>query len=233
MYLYGVYAVALATLLATTWLQITSAAVVGSAKHVAVRYANVALERAQDELLDSLAAQVLAHGPSGPFVAPAPSAAVPACSAQPCAIFVATQVQIAGQTAAGTTGNAVAANVQQQTGVAEGRVAAILTSAVTNAAGGLLARATRRVTLRTFAVAPYVALGGVDDGVAGNASVADFAGSCDGSSCGGTDNRIHALLRCADPVTPANCAGQPYRSADTFSSKGWQNANAASDGWSR
>jgi len=233
MYLYGVYAVPLASLLATAWLQLTSATIVASAKHVAQRYANVALERAQDELLDSLASQVIAHGPGGPFVAPSPAAAVPACGAPPCAMVVATQVQLAGQTAAGTTGNATAANVQQQSGVAENRVAAVVSGIVTNAAGGLLARASRRVTLRTFAVAPYVALDGVDEAVAGNANVADFAGTCDGPSCGGTDNRIHALLRCADPVTPANCNGQPYRSADAFSSSAWQNANVGSDGWSR
>jgi hypothetical protein len=231
MYLYGVYAVALAALLATTWLQLASAGIIAAAKHVAVRYAGTALERAQDELLESVAAQVASTGPSGPFSAPTPGPPLAACPTTPCAFVVATQSRLEGETAQTSAGESVAANLQQNSGVAEQRVAASLSSIVSNAGGGVLARATRRITLRTFAAPPYVALSGVDEPVAGNANVADFAGSCDGTrTCG--DNRIHALLRCYDPVTPANCAGQKYRSADAFASKTWRNDNATARTWS-
>jgi hypothetical protein len=234
MYLYGVFSLGLAALLATTWLQLASIGIIAGARHVAARYANVALERAQDDLMEALAAQVAASGPRGPFLAPTPGPPQPACAAPPCAFLIATQAQLSGQTAAMFPGVAVAANVQQNAGVAEQRVAALLTVTIANAGGAVFARAVRRVTLRTFAVAPYVALSGVDEPIAANPNVADFAGTCDGNaSCGGVDNRIHALLRCHDPVRPANCAGQLYRQADTFSSNTWQNGNATTDSWSR
>jgi hypothetical protein len=234
MYLYGVFSLGLAALVATTWLQLASVGIVAGARHVAERYANVALERAQDDLMESLALQVAASGPRGPFVAPTPGPPQPACAAPPCAFLIATQAQLSGQTAVTLPGDAVAANVQQNAGVGEQRVAALLTVTIANAGGAVFGRAVRRVTLRTFAVAPYVALSGVDEAVAANPNVADFAGTCDGNAtCGGVDNRIHALLRCHDPVTPANCAGQPYRQADTFSSNSWQNGNATTDSWSR
>ena len=234
MYLYGVFSIGLAALLATTWLQVASIGIVAGARHVTERYANVALERAQDDLMESLAAQVAASGARGPFVAPTPGPPQPACAAPPCAFLIATQVRLSGQTAATLPGDAVAANLQQHAGVGEQRVAALLTVTIANAAGAVFARAVRRVTLRTFAVAPYVALSGVDEPVASNPNVADFAGTCDGiAACGGVDNRIHALLRCHDPLTPANCAGEAYRQADTFSSNTWQNGNATTDAWSR
>jgi hypothetical protein len=232
MYLYGLYAVALASLLATAWLQVTAAGIVAAGKHLAVRYANAALERAQDDALDSLAAQVGAGGAAGPFVAPSPAPPYSACATAPCAFVAATNVQLAGQTASGA-GESVAANLQANTGVGEGRVAVLLASTITNANGGILARATRRITVRTFAAPPYVALSGVDEPVAGNANVADFAGSCDGSAACGSDTRIHALLRCNDPVTPANCAGQGYRPADAFATSTWHNAAASTAAWSR
>jgi len=234
MYLYGVFSLGLAALVATTWLQLASVGIVAGARHVAERYANVALERAQDDLMESLALQVAANGPRGPFVAPTPGPLQPACAASPCAFLIATQAQLSGQTAVTLPGDAVAVNVQQNAGVGEQRVAALLTITIANAGGAVFARAVRRVTLRTFAVAPYVALSGVEEPVAANPNVADFAGTCDGNTtCGGVDNRIHALLRCRDPVTPANCAAQPYRQADTFTSNTWQNGNATTDSWSR
>jgi len=233
MYLYGTYAVVLAALLATTWLEITFAGIVAAGKHVAAKYASVALERAQDELLDSLAAQVATSGAAGPFVAPASGPPLSACAAPPCAFVVTTQAQLAGQTSANAGGESIAANLQQNAGVGERRVAAVVSSTVSTASGAVLARATRRITVRTFAVAPYVALSGADEPVTGNANVADFAGSCDGNASCGNDMRIHALLRCNDPVTPANCVGQPYRPADAFSNSAWHNSNATVDTWTR
>ena len=241
MYLYAVFAIALSALLATTWFQISTAAIVNSAKHVAARYAGVALERAQDDLLESIAAQIAAGGPDVQFTAPPSGPAVATCASAPCALFVATSVHLSGQTgqqAAQTSGSpgaeSVAPNLQQNIGVGERRVSAIVTVTVANAGGAALAQFSRRLTLRTFAVAPYVALSSVDEAVAGNPNVADFGGSCDGStSCGSTDNRIHALLRCSDPVTPSNCNGRPYLPADSFSSSSWSNANASSGAWSR
>jgi len=241
MYLYAVFAIALSALLATTWFQISTAAIVNSAKHVTARYANVALERAQDDLLESLAAQIAAGGPNVQFNAPPAGPPVAACASAPCAFFVATSVRLSGQTgqqAAQTSeslgAESVAPNVQQNNGVGERRVSAVVTVTVANAGGGLLVRSSRHLTVRTFAVAPYVALSAVDEAVAGNPNVADFAGSCDGStSCGSTDNRIHALLRCSDPATPSNCNGRPYAPADSFASSTWPNANASSDAWSR
>jgi hypothetical protein len=228
----------LTALLATTWFQISTAAIVNSAKHVAQRYATASLERAQNDLLESISAQIAASGPGVRFTAPALVPPAPACASSPCAFFVATSVRLSGQTGqpggASSGGESTASNVQQHEGVGEERVAAIVSVIVTNAPGAVLARASRRLTLRTFGVAPYVALTGVDEPVAGNANVADFAGSCDGSaSCGNNDNRIHALLRCSDPVTPSNCDGQPYRRDDTFNSSLWHNANASADAWSR
>jgi hypothetical protein len=234
MYLYGLFCLVVATLLGLTWLEVTAAGIVTSARHVAVRYAGVALERAQDDVMESIATQIAAGNTNGPVVAPTPGPLVPACSSPPCAFSIATSVALAGQTQAATNGNVVALNQQQNAGVGEQRVAAILTATASNAAGAVLATASRRIVFRVFLVPPYVALSSADEPTAERSNVEDFAGTCDGSAaCGGVDNRIHALVRCSNPVAPDACAGVPDLPADAFASNSWQNADAASSSWSR
>ena len=218
-------------LLAGAWLQMTSAGVLAAAKHVAVRYANVALERAQDDLAEAIAGQVASGGSDGPFAAPPAGAPVAAG-----VFFVATQTEIGGQTSAQATSgatNVTASNLQRNAGVVEHRVGATLEVTVSNAGGAVLARATRRVTVRTFAAWPYVAIAGADEANADGYAVADFAGSCDGSgACGGVDSRIHAVMRCADAVAPELCAGHPDVPVDAFADQTWYDPNADAKPWS-
>ena len=179
-----------------------------------------------------MAAQVAASeqsggGAPGSLVAPTPGPPTPACSQAPCAFSISTSVTLAGQTQTASSGNVVASNDQQNPGVGEQRVAATLTATASNAAGAVISTATRRIVLRVFGVPPYVALSSVDEPTADDSNVEDFAGTCDGSaSCGGIDNRIHALLRCSDPANPSACNGLPDQPADSFSSNSWQNADA-------
>jgi hypothetical protein len=238
-YLYALFCLVLAALLGLTWLEVTAAGIVTSVRHVAARYVAIGLERAQDDVMESIAAQVVTAEQSGagtstPLVAPTLGPPIPACAQAPCAFSVSTTVALAGQTQNTSSGNVVALNDQQNPGVGEQRVAAILTATASNAAGAAISSATRRIVLRVFGVPPYVALSSVDEPTADNSNVEDFAGTCDGStSCGGVDNRIHALLRCSDPANPSACNGLPDRPADSFSSNAWQNADAAPPTWSR
>lgn len=233
-YLQAVFAIVVSAVLALAWFQVTAARILIDARHIAGRYATTALERAQDDLMESIAVQVAAGNLSGPFAAPTPGPPLPTCTgATPCAFTIATSVSLAGGTQTSGTGNVVAANLQHNGGVAEQRVAGVVTATVQTASGAVFASVARRIELRTFAAYPYVALSGADEPTAERSTVADFAGTCDGSaSCGGSDNRIHAWLRCADP-NPANCAGAPLLPADTFASPAWQNGNAAAPAWSR
>ncbi len=243
MYLYALFCLVLATLLGLTWIEVTAAGVLTSARHVAARYVGVALERAQDDVMESIANQTAANVQSGstaPLVAPSPGPPLPACSTAPCAFSIATSVALAGQTQgesaeqAQPNGNVVALNDQQNPGVGEQRIAAVLTASASNLAGAIIATSSRRIVLRVFQVPPYVALSSVDEPTAAGGNVQDFAGTCDGSaSCGGVDNRVHALVRCSDPATPAACNGLPDLPADSFTSNSWQNADAAPSAWSR
>jgi hypothetical protein len=233
-YLQAVFAIVVSAVVTLAWFQVTAARILIDARHLAGRYATTALERAQDDLMESIAVQVAAGNLSGPFVAPTSGPPLPACTgATPCAFTVTTSVALAGATQASGAGNVVAANLQRNGGVAEQRVAAVVTVTVQSASGAVFANVARRIELRTFAAYPYVALSGVDEPTVERSTVADFAGTCDGSaSCGGNDGRIHAWLRCADP-NPANCAGAPLLPADTFASPAWQNSNAVAPAWSR
>jgi hypothetical protein len=239
MYLYALFCLILATLLGLTWLEVTTAGIVTSARHVAARYVSIGLERAQDDLMESIAAQVVTAQQSGagaslPLVAPTPGPPIPACAQAPCAFAVSTTVALAGQTQNASGGNVVALNDQLNSGVGEQRVAATVTATAADAGGAVISSATRRVVLRVFAVPPYVALSSSDEPTVDNGNVEDFAGTCDGStSCGGVDNRIHALLRCSDPANPSACSGLPDQPVDSFSSNAWQNADAAPPAWSR
>jgi hypothetical protein len=237
MYLYALFCLVLATLLGLTWLEVTAAGIVTSARHVAARYVGVALERAQDDVMESIANQTAANVQSGsaaPLVAPSPGPPLPACAAAPCPFSITTSVALAGQTQPASSGNVIALNDQQNPGVGEQRMAAVLTATASNAGGAVLATSTRRVVLRVFAVPPYVALSSVDEPTTAGGNVQDFAGTCDGrASCGGVDNRVHALVRCSDPATPAACNGLPDLPSDSFASNAWQNADAAPSAWSR
>jgi hypothetical protein len=229
-YLQAIAIGAIVAMLAGAWVQLASASVLTAAKHVAARYANVALERAQDDVAESIASQVASGSPDGPFVAPVSSAPV---ASGP--FYVATHVEIGGQTGAKTlSGNVTASNLQRNAGVVENRVGATLGVTVSNAGGAVLAQATRRVTFRTFGAWPYVAIAGADEASIDGLAVADFAGSCDGSaSCGGIDNRIHAVMRCADAAEPERCAGSPDIPVDAFANQTWNDPNADVKPWSR
>ena len=237
-YLYGLFALTLATALGLGWLEVSAANLAFSARYAAQRYAAVALERAQDDVMESVANQValnpqIANG-SQPLLAPTPGPPLPACAQPPCALAVATSVTLAGQTGNGGAANVVALNAQGHPAVAEQRVSATLTATASNGAGAALATVSRRVVLRVFAVPPYVALSSADEPTSDDGNVEDFAGTCDGNAaCGGVDNRVHALLRCSNPDQPALCAGAPYVADDSFSSNAWSNANAAAPTWSR
>lgn len=241
MYLQALFAVVVATTLGLAWLQLTALRVTIAARQVGARYATAGLERAQSDLMQSLAVQIAGGNVGGPFAAPTAGPAAAACAnPSPCSFQLTTSALLAGTTQAPSgaqatnAGNVVAANQQQNLAVGEQRIAAVITATVTNLAGATVASATRRLVLRTFAAPPYVALSAADEATAENSDVGDFAGTCDGSvACGGVDNRIHALLRCADLSTPDNCAGVPDLPADTFADNRWQNLNAQRPSWSR
>jgi hypothetical protein len=236
MYLQALWFMVFASVLASAWLAAGYATVLGEAKHAALRSAGLAVERAQDALVESIAAQVAAG--KSTFVAPTPGPGVPICprrshQSDPCPFIVSTIVTLAGQTGARDgDGNQTAQSVQRDPGVGEQRVAAIVTAEVTGKRGTPIAALTRHVTLRTFAAWPYAALSGSDEPTTGGYAVGDFAGTCAGGACG-DDNRIHAVLQCSDPGDPQACAGQPLLPADDFADARWHDANAVSNGWSR
>jgi hypothetical protein len=236
MYLQALWFLVFATLLATAWLQATYATVAAAAKHAALRAANLATERAQDALIESIALQVQAGAPS--YVAPTPSPPVPVCPSAPphgaaCPLQVSTEVTLAGQTGQpGSGDNQVATARQLNPAIAEQRLAAVVTATVSNAGGAFVTSLARHVTLRTFGAWPYAALSGSDEPTLDGYAVGDFAGACAGGPCG-ADSRIHAVLECSDPGNPSACQGQPPLPVDDFKDTKWHDANADPTGWSR
>ncbi len=236
MYLQVLWALVIFAILASAWLGATRAEVTAAARHAAMRAANVALERAQDALVESVAVQAAAGATS--FTAPTPSPPESICPTPPpgapaCPFFVATSVALAGQTASGVTPpNQTAYNLQTNARVAEQRLAAVVTATVTARAGPAVGELSRRVTLRTLAAWPFAAVAGTDEPTIDGRSVGDFAGACDGGVCG-ADSRIHAIEECSDPSQPQNCVGQSPLPVDAFTSRPWRDNNAESSGWSR
>jgi hypothetical protein len=236
MYLQALWFLVFAAVLSSAWLEATYATVAAAARHAALRAANLASERAQDALIESIALQVQAG--SSTYIAPSPSPAVPVCPSAPprgpaCPLWVATEVALAGQTGqTGSGDNQVAAARQLNPAVEEQRVAAIVTATVSNAGGAFVASLSRHVTLRTFGAWPYAALSGSDEPTLDGYAVGDFAGACAGGPCG-ADSRIHAVLQCSDPGNPSACQGQPPLPVDDFKDTKWHDANADKAGWSR
>jgi hypothetical protein len=232
-YLQALWALVLCAILSAAWLDATAAATLAAARHAALRAASVALERAQDMLVESVAAQA-ATG-AAVFSAPSPGPPVPACprNGKPCPLWVATSVVLAGQTGAGQGGaNQTALNVQGQAAILEQRLGATVTAVVTTPSGATVAQLSRRVTLRTLATWPYVTLSGSEEPSVEGIAVGDFAGACTGGSCG-DDSRVHAVLVCSDPSQPQRCAGRPDLPVDAFTSPPWYDGNAAPQGWSQ
>ncbi|MGH7716864.1 MAG: hypothetical protein ACREML_12805 [Vulcanimicrobiaceae bacterium] len=223
-----------------------------SAKHAAAHYAQIALTPGRRQLLNGLATQI-ASGTRA-LEAPAPLAEEPACESTPCPFTLATTFALQGTLGDDESPNVVATEIQQHPKIAEGRVAATITETVRATDGTPLAVRTEYVTLRTFAVPPFVAIDGLTD--ASGARDVPFEGdaggcnpslpsACDAnnSSSGSTpapvasmnpaDTRIHALRECVSNGT-GTCP-QQFVSADptnTPAQSAWYNANAES-GWSR
>jgi hypothetical protein len=235
-YLQALWALALCAVLAAAWLDAAGASALAAARHAAMRAAELAIDRSQDVLVETLAAE--AEGGAGVFTAPSPGPAIPVCpgaseGGSPCPLWVSTAVTLAGQTGAGSNGaNQTALNVQGQPAVAEQRVGATVSAVVATAAGVPVAQLSRRITIRTLATWPYATLSGSDEPSVEGIAVGDFAGACSGGTCG-DDARVHAVLTCSDPAQPQLCAGQGYVPVDAFTSPPWYDANAAPSGWSQ
>ena len=232
-YLQALWALVLCAILSAAWLDATAVATVAAAKHAALRTAAVALDRAQDVLIESIAAQAAAG--ASLFTAPSPGPAEPIClpGERKCPLRVATTSSLAGQTGAGSGGaNQTALNVQAQAAIVEQRLGATVTAVVSNAGGVQIASVSRRLTLRTLATWPYVTVSSSDEPSVEGIAVGDFAGSCSGGVCG-DDSRVHAVLSCSDPAQPQLCQGQGYIPVDAFTSPPWYDANAVPAGWSQ
>lgn len=232
-YLQALWALVLCAVLSAAWLDATAAATLAAARHASLRAAGVALDRAQDVLVEALAAQ--AEAGATIFTAPTAGPRVALCppDIRPCPMWVSTGAVLAGQTGSGQgDGNQTAANLQGQAVIVEQRIGATVTANVTSVAGEPIAQLSRRLTLRTLAVWPYVTVSGTSEASVEGVAVGDFAGACTGGSCG-DDSRVHAVLQCSDPAQPQNCAGQPVIPVDAFTSPPWYDANAAPQGWSQ
>ncbi|MBV8602351.1 MAG: hypothetical protein JO359_12370, partial [Candidatus Eremiobacteraeota bacterium] len=200
-------------------------------------------------LLAGLAAQVRAG--FTPLVAPPDLPPTPPCAetVPRCPIAVGARFALTGATAQfAAGGNVSATSLQTHPAVGEGRLAATIVLTIASAGGAPLAVRTEYLTLRTFAVPPYVALDGLTDaGAAREASAEGDSGGCDPShpatcdannlapSSTASDTRIHVVQRCVDGGSGA-CGGQTYVNADPANAPAstlWSNANAQSDGWTR
>lgn len=219
-----------------------------SAKHAAQHYADAALIQARSALLQELALQI-ASG-AGALKAPAPFAAASG------SLTLSATFALAGDVADAQSANVTATDLQTHPSIAEGRVAATIVETVRAAGGNALASRTEYLTIRTFAIPPYVAVDGITD-AAGARDVpyeADAGGcnpatpsACDannpsapstaapvGSMASG-DTRIRALRQCVDGGSGA-CGSQPYVNADPANiapQTPWFNGNARENGWSR
>lgn len=226
-----------------------------SAHHAAQRYAEIGLIQARAQLVAAIASQIASGATT--LSAPAPLTATSVCNdaSAPCPFTSTATFQLSGSLGGAATPNTSASNLQTQSAIEEGRVAATIVETVGSTAGAPLATRTQLVTLRTFSVAPFVAIDGVSDAAAARdvPTEADAGGcsqtswsSCDANNASSPapaapiasmdpgDTRIHALTQCVDGGSGA-CAGQTYVSADptnTPASTSWFNANAQSNGWS-
>ena len=226
-----------------------------SAKHAAQRYAELAIVQARSTLVASVASQVASHAAT--IAAPPPVAAGPLCASSANCVFNGSTVfSITGTTAGAQSANVSATELQTHPAIAEGRIAATIVETVSSNSGAVLASRTEYITLRTFAISPYVAVDGTTD-AAGARDVpyeADAGGcdpampaNCDANNPAAaasspplgimnpSDTRIRALRQCIDGGTGA-CAGQPYADGNPSSiatQTPWYNANAQGGGWSR
>jgi hypothetical protein len=225
-----------------------------SARHAASHYAQIGLMQARTQLLQSVASQIAA---GEPLDAPPPLPPSPVCSdsVATCSFILSASFALQG-TLADAGSNVVATDVQPLASIAESRLAATIVETVSSSSGVVITSRTEYVTLRTFAVPPYVAIDGITDAEAArDVPFEPDAAGCDptnpalcdlnNTSLGSTpapvasmnpgDTRIHALSECIDNGSGA-CAGQQYISADPPDipqQSSWFNGNAQSDGWSR
>ncbi|MGH7659729.1 MAG: hypothetical protein ACRENA_02280 [Vulcanimicrobiaceae bacterium] len=227
-----------------------------SAKHAAQHYAESGLGQARAALLQDLAAQI-ASGASS-LTPPPPMAATPACgtSSMTCPFTVAATFAFTGHVADSASPNVDATDLQTHPSILEGRVAATIVETVRARGGTALASRTEYLTVRTFALPPYVAVDGVTDAAgARDVSYEADAGGCDPStpsacdannrsapasappagSMTWNDTRIRALRQCIDDGSGV-CSTQPYVSADPANiapQTPWFNGNAQNGGWTR
>ena len=227
-----------------------------SAKHAAQHYAEAGLAQARATLLQGLASEIASGADT--LTPPPPLAAASACDAlsESCPFTISATFALAGDVADPQSSNVSATDLQTHPSVAEGRVAATIVETVRARGEAALASRTEYLTIRTFAIPPYVAIDGVTD-AAGARDVpfeAD-AGGCDpaapsvcdannpsapstaapAGSMTWSDTRIRALRQCVDGGTGA-CSSQPYVNADPANISAqtpWFNGNAQQSGWSR
>ncbi|MDQ2872394.1 MAG: hypothetical protein M3R35_04615 [Candidatus Eremiobacteraeota bacterium] len=167
-----------------------------------------------------------------PVLVPAPRACANAAS--PCSFFTDARatfintvdvapVSVTGPPCDGTTTNC-GANLESNTAVNEGRIAARITVDVTAPDGTLLATRTKTAIFRTFAVPPYVTIAGSRDATfeAGNASEGDDGGLMPQSSADETVVRV----RYHNDATGAVSDGSRWQQ------QGWSNGSAATGTWS-
>jgi len=227
-----------------------------SAKHAAEHYVELGLASARSALLSQIGSEIASGAQT--LEAPPSLAAAPACPANngTCPFVLSAQFALGGTLGGTDASNAVATDLQTYPAISEGRVAATIVETVESTAGVRLASRTEYLTLRTFAIPPYVAVDGTTDAAGARDAPyeADAAGcdpttpnACDtanesppatpapAGTMNPADTRIHALAQCSAGGSGA-CASQPFASADppNFSSETtWYNTNAQSDGWAR
>ncbi len=118
-------------------------------------------------------------------------------------------------------------NLQGNAYVNEGRVSAIVTVNVRATDGAILATRSTNLTLRTFALPPYVAVAVARDhtfdDVSARAASGDDGGQLPGNS-GASDTRVNVVYR--NRATGQSTAG------DKWQDSSWSDGSANSTGWS-
>ena len=127
-------------------------------------------------------------------------------------------------------------NLQAHPLVNEGRVAAAISTAISDSSGTVLLTRVRYVSFRTFAVAPYVALIGERDGTlsdGGTVAEGEDAGNVADAQTDDTRIRVRYYQTTPPGSTPVPGPTPAPVSRDQWSSQTWSNSNGNATGWTR
>lgn len=207
-----------------------------AAGYVEVGYAR-ALTAFETRVEDGIASKSI-DPRGGPFPASFSLAAECATSASPCDYLVDEQVTVnttqgipeAGSPPGCADPNATNCghNLQANPYLDEGRVSAIVTVNVSAADGAILATRSSNITLRTFGLAPYVAVAAARDytfdDVNAGAAAGDDGGQL-GDSSNTSDTRVKVIYR--------NRTTGQETAADSWQDASWSDGSANTTDWSR